>query len=181
MISGLLCNATLLRSSGQWDSFTAGEQWAVGFLRCTTTMLGSSGHWDSFSTLPHCSGVVDSGTPPMHRSANRGQQPPKGTGPQAWETCPTELAVTTYGALVGRSAPQKARGHGSRGRSVPPCPWLHVSKRQRGMVAPKRRGVTGWRDGMPYPASGRTVWSARGDLVAPKRRWVTGWGTGCPT
>ena len=79
----------------------------------------------------------------------------------------------------GRS-PQKARDHGREGRSVPPSQRLQPEGRQRGVVAPKRRGVMGRGDGVSCYAGGRT--GLLQGMVAPKRRGITGWrdGMACP-
>ena len=116
--------------------------------------------------------------------------------------------VARFGAR--RRILQKARGHGLERWGHLPSWWLHVSQRQQGMVAPKRHGVMGWRDGMPYPTGGYKFQGAGGGwwpakawvhrlggrgvppnwwahiskrlcgMVAPKRRGVTGLRDGIP-
>ena len=49
------CNATLLGSGVRFvQCHIAGQQRVVGFLRYIATVLGTSGQWDSFRALPHC-------------------------------------------------------------------------------------------------------------------------------
>ena len=60
-------------SSWLWDPFSAtvcysaGEQLATGLFQYTATLLRSNRQRDSFYMLPHCSGVVDNGTPSVLR------------------------------------------------------------------------------------------------------------------
>ena len=52
---------------------TAWGLWAVELLQCTTTVPGGRGQWNCCNALPHCLGVVGSGTAAMHYHTAWGQ------------------------------------------------------------------------------------------------------------
>ena len=53
---------------------TAWGQWALRLLQCTIPLPRGIGQWNSWSALPHCSGVVGSGTPATYCPIAWGQR-----------------------------------------------------------------------------------------------------------
>ena len=75
----LQCTASLLRDSGQWNSYNAlhslprgSGQW--NSYNALHSLPGGSGQWNPCNALPHCPGAEGSGTPAMHCHTARGQR-----------------------------------------------------------------------------------------------------------